>query len=213
MSWKLRAATPDDAAFLGWACVAAARSQMPRGWFDIIFPGRDEAFVLEFAKQLTLTKARSWWHWSLFRVAEIDGVVASAMCGFGDERVYYASTAAMSEASEKMGIDKAEQEQLWPRGSFITLTATGERKAWTIENVGTKPEFRGSGVSHALVENELTVAKAAGFHRAQVSFFIGNTRAEKLYAKSGFTYAEEKRSPDFEKAMGTPGTIRFARDL
>src|SRR4249919_1514579 len=90
MNWTLRAATPDDADFLGWACVAAARSQMPRGWFDIILQ-RDEAFVLEFAKWLTLAKARSWWHWSLFRVAEIDGMLASAMCGFGNNAPYYAS--------------------------------------------------------------------------------------------------------------------------
>ena len=65
----------------------------------------------------------------------------------------------------------------------------------------------------ALVENELDVARAAGFKRAQVSFFIGNTPAERAYAKAGFTFAEERRSADFEAAMGTPGTIRFARDL
>lgn len=213
MNWKLRGATPDDAPFLGWACVAAARSQMPRGWFDIIFPDRDEAYLLEYAKYLTLAKAVSWWHWSLFRVAEIDGEIASAMCGFGNERVYYASSAAMDEASKKIGLSEAEHTKLWTRGSFIALTATSERNAWTIENVATDPKYRGSGVSHALVENEIEVARAAGFHRAQVSFFIGNTRAEKLYAKSGFTYAEEKRSREFEAAMGTPGTIRFARNV
>ena len=208
----LRAATPDDATFLGWASVMAARSHLSRGWFDIVLR-RDEAFVLEFAKHLALAKARSWWHWSLFRVAEIDGVLASAMCGFGDNSVYAASGAAMTEASDKMGIPKAEQAQLWPRGAFIVSTATGEPGAWTIENVATKPEFRGTGVSHALLENELDVARAAGFKRAQISVFIANTRAERLYAKSGFTFAEEKRSADFEAAMGTPGTIRFARDI
>jgi hypothetical protein len=56
------------------------------------------------------------------------------------------------------------------------------------------------------------MARAAGFKRAQVSFFIGNTPAERLYAKSSFAFAEEKRAPDFEAAMGTPGTTRFARD-
>jgi translation initiation factor 4G len=213
MNWTLRAATPDDAAFLGYACVASARSQMPRGWFDIIFPDRDEAFLLDFAKQLTLAKAVSWWHWSLFRVGVVDGTVATAMCGFGSSQYYYASREAMTEASEKMGISKSEQAQLWPRGSFIGVTATSEPNCWTIENVATKPEFRGTGVSHALVENELDTARAAGFRRAQVSFFIGNTRAERLYAKSGFKYAEEKRSADFERAMGTPGTIRYARDI
>lgn len=212
MKSVLRAATAGDAAFLGWASVAASRSHLARGWFDIVLK-RDDAFVTEFATHLALAKARSWWHWSLFRVAEIDGTLACAMCGFGSEEVYYASNAAMAEASEKMKLSKAEQAQLWPRGSFIISTATGEPGAWTIENVATKPEFRGLGVSHALLEHELDVARAAGFKRAQISVFIGNTRAQRLYEKSGFVFGEEKRSPDFEAAMGTPGTIRLARDL
>jgi translation initiation factor 4G len=212
MSPSLRPAEPRDAEFLGWACVMAARSQLARGWFDIVLR-RDETFVLEFAKYLTLAKARSWWHSSLFQVAEVDGVVASAMCGFGDDAVYRASGAAMAEASDKMGIDAQEQAQLWPRGSFIISTATSEAGAWTIENVATAPAFRCTGVTHALLEKELDVARAAGFRRAQISFFIGNTPAEKAYRKAGFVFAEEKRAPDFEAAMGTPGTIRLVRDI
>jgi GNAT superfamily N-acetyltransferase len=210
--WTLRAAERRDAPFLGWACVAAARSHRPRGWFDIVLQ-RDDAFVNAFAAELTLASARSWWHWSLFRVAEIDGAVASAMCGFGDESVYRKSREAMAETSAKMGVPKAEQEQFWTRGSFVGSTFSSEPNAWTIENVGTRPEVRGTGVTLALVENEVEVARAAGFKRAQVSFFIGNKPAERVYAKAGFAFAEEKRSADFEAVMGTPGTIRFARDL
>ena len=212
MDFSLRPAEPRDAAFLGWACVAASRSQMPRGWFDIVLQ-RDEAFVLEFAKYLVLAKARSWWHWSLFYVAEADGTLASAMCGFGDESVYRRSREAMAEASEKMSIGKDEQGQLWPRGSFVVSTATSEPNAWTIENVGTKPEFRGMGATQALLAKELELARAAGFRRAQISFFIGNVPAEKAYLKAGFTFVEEMRSADFEAAMGTPGTRRLARDI
>jgi len=209
---KLRAATPEDAAFLGWASVMAARSQFSRGWFDIVLQ-REEPYVLEFAKHLTTTKAVSWWHWSLFQVAEVDGVLASAMCGFGDGRVYAESSAAMAEASERMGIPQKEQEQFWPRGAFIVSTATSEPGAWTIENVATKPEFRGEGATDALIQRELYFARKSGFKRAQISFFIGNTRAERAYTKAGFAFAEEKRAADFEAAMGTPGTRRFARDL
>ena len=78
MTITVRPAEPRDAAFVGWASVAASRSQMPRGWFDIVLQ-RDEAFVLEFAKYLALAKAVSWWHWSVFHVAEVDGALASAM--------------------------------------------------------------------------------------------------------------------------------------
>ncbi len=212
MTITLRPAEPRDAAFVGWASVAASRSQMPRGWFDIILQ-RDEAFVLEFAKYLALAKARSWWHWSLFHVAEVDGMLASAMCGFGDESVYRKSREAMAEASDKMGISKNEQAQQWPRGSFVMSTVSGEPGAWTIENVATKPEFRGKGATQALLAKELELARAAGFKRAQISIFIGNVPAEKAYLKAGFTFAEEKRAADFEAAMGTPGTRRLARDI
>jgi ribosomal protein S18 acetylase RimI-like enzyme len=212
MPITIRPATPNDAPFLGWACVMAARSQLERGWFEIVLQ-RDEAFCVEFATCLTLAKARSWWHWSLFHVAEVDGVLASAMCGFGDESVYYVSHEAMAEAGDKMGIPKSEQAQFWPRGKFIVSPATGEDGAWTIENVATKPEFRGSGVTSALLEAELGVARTAGFKRAQISFFVGNDRAEKTYAKAGFRFAEEKHAPDFEAALGIPGVRRFARNL
>jgi GNAT superfamily N-acetyltransferase len=208
----VRPAEPRDAEFLGWVCVMAARSQLARGWFDIVLR-RDEAFVLEFAKYLTLARARSWWHWSLFHVAEMDGVPASAMCGFGDESVYMASGDATAEASEKMGIDRREQAQHWPRGAFILSVTSGEDDAWTIENVATRPEFRGSGVTQALLEKELALARSSGFKRAQISFFIGNMPAERAYAKAGFTFVEEKRATDFEAAMGTPGIRRFARDI
>ena len=56
-------------------------------------------------------------------------------------------------------------------------------------------------------------ASSAGFKRAQVSFLIGNTRAERAYAKAHFTFAEETRAPEFEISMGVPGMRRFARHM
>jgi ribosomal protein S18 acetylase RimI-like enzyme len=212
MTTILRPAEPRDAEFVGWACVMAARSQLARGWFDVVLR-RDDAFVFEFAKHLAATKARSWWHWSLFHVAEVDGVPASAMCGFGDDAVYMASGEAMAEAADKMSVSKEELAQYWPRGSFIMSATTSEEGAWTIENVATKPEFRGRGLVQMLIGKKLDIARSEGFERAQISFFIGNTRAERAYARAGFVFAEEKRAADFEAAMGIPGIRRFARDV
>jgi translation initiation factor 4G len=119
----------------------------------------------------------------------------------------------MAEAGDRMGIPKSAQAQFWPRGAFIVSASTSEDGAWTIENVATKPEYRGTGVTEALLAAELDVARAAGFKRAQISFLIGNNRAEKVYAKAGFSFAEEKNTADIEAAMGVPGIRRFARDL
>ena len=212
MATIIRPATPADGAFLGWASVIASRSQLKRGWFEIVLQ-RDDAFCFEFAKYLTLAKAVSWWHWSLFLVAEVDGVVASAMCGFGTDSVYANSMAAMAEASAKMGIPPSEQAQFWPRGRFIVSPATSEDGAWTIENVATAVEYRGRGLAEKVMAAELDVARKAGFKRAQISFFMGNNPAERAYTKSGFVFAEQKTAPDFEAALGIPGVKRFARDI
>jgi ribosomal protein S18 acetylase RimI-like enzyme len=212
MDILIRPATPDDAGFLGWACVMASRSQLARGWFDIVLQ-RDEAFLLEFAKHLTVAQARSWWHWSLFHVAELDRKRASAMCGFGDASVYMASAEAMAEASDKMGIPKSEQARHWPRGSFIMTVVSGEDGAWTIENVATRPQFRGTGVTQKLLARELELGREARFTRAQISFFIGNAPAERSYTKAGFSFTEERRSPEFQTAMGIPGITRYTRDI
>jgi GNAT superfamily N-acetyltransferase len=119
----------------------------------------------------------------------------------------------MHEASEGMKIDEAEQAQFWARGAFIVSCVSSEPGAWTIEHVGTRPEYRGKGVTQALLQHELERAHAAGFKRAQISFLIWNDRAEHAYRKAGFTFAEEKRAQDFEAAIHAPGLRRLARDI
>ncbi len=208
----LRPATPGDGDFLAWTIFTASRGHRPRGWFDIILE-KPESFCLDFCRRLVLADAVSWWHWSLFYVAEMDGAPAAALCVFGDESVYEASPAAMTEASRGIGLTRDEHKQLWPRGEFIMTCLTGEDDAWTVENVATLPAFRGRGVTQALLQHGLEAGHDAGFHRAQISFLIGNEAAEKSYAKAGFTYAEEKHSPEYQAAMDVPGIRRFARDI
>jgi len=212
MTATIRPARPQDAGFLGWAIYMAARGHLKRGWFDIVLE-RDEAFCIAFSRRLAEAKARSWWHWSLFLVAEADGAPVAALCGFGDESVYMASSDAMAEASRFMGLSETEQARLWPRGAFILSCTTSEPGAWTIENVATLPEHRGSGVTQALLARGLDAARDAGFQRAQISFLIGNEAAERAYRKAGFEFAEEKRAPEFQAAMGVPGLRRLARGV
>jgi ribosomal protein S18 acetylase RimI-like enzyme len=212
MTTTFRAATPRDADFLGWAMVMAARGHLSRGWFDIVLR-RDEAFCVAYAAKLATTKPRSWWHYSLFTVAEVDGKLASAACAFPDSAPYMVSGEAMAEASDKMGIAKAEQAELWPRGSFILSATTGEDDCWTIENVATAVEFRGQGVAHTLIEHMLETMRRRGPNHAQISFLIGNEPAEHCYRACGFQFAEDKTAAEFEAAMGVPGLRRLAREL
>ena len=212
MSTIFRPATKDDAQFLGWVMVMAARGHLARGWFDIVLR-RPEPFCIDFSARLANAKAQSWWHYKYFTVAEVDGKPAAAACAFPDPSPYYVSGEAMTEASEATGIGAAEQEDLWPRGRFKMSATTGEDDCWTIENVATWPEFRHRGVARALVAHLLETMKASGPKRAQISFLIGNAPAEAAYRACGFTFAEDKTAKDFEDAMGVPGIRRLARGL
>ncbi|HTK79225.1 MAG TPA: GNAT family N-acetyltransferase [Rhizomicrobium sp.] len=209
---QIRPARADDSDFLGWVIYAAARGQLARGWFDIVLE-RDEQFCVAYCAELARATARSWWHWSLFSVAEVDGKRAAGMCGFGDESVYGASSAAMAEASRKMGLSEEEHAQLWPRGSFILSCTTSEPGAWTIENVATLPEYRGSGATQVLLQHELARARAEGYTRAQITFLIGNAPAERAYIKAGFRFAEERRAAEFQTAISSPGLRRLSRNI
>lgn len=212
MATSFRPATPHDAEFIGWAQVMAARGHLPRGWFDIVLE-RDEAFCIAFAAKLAVAKAKSWWHYSFVTIAEVDGRAASAACAFPDSAPYMVSNEAMREAANKMGLSIAEQALLWPRGSFIMSATTGEDDCWTIENVATRPEFRGQGVAAALIEHMLETMARRGPMRAQISFLIGNEPAERCYRACGFQFAEDKTAKEFEAAMGVPGLRRLAREL
>ena len=149
----VRPAREDDAPFLGWVIYEAARGHLKRGWFDVVLR-RDESFCVAYCTCLAAAKARSWWHWSLFSVAEVNGKAASALCGFGDESVYMASGAAMEEASRATGLSAAEQAELWPRGAFILSCTTSEPDAWTVENAASLPEYRGRGLMQSLLAND-----------------------------------------------------------
>ena len=212
MSTSFRPATPDDAEFLGWVMLMAARGHLARGWFDIVLQ-RPEEFCIAFCAHLANAKAKSWWHHSFFTVAEVDGQPASAACAFPDDAPYMVSGDAMAEASRKTGIGAEEQAQLWPRGAFIMSATTGDDDCWTIENVATRPEFQGKGVARALIGHMLANAMRSGPKRAQISFLIGNSPAEKCYRACGFTFAEDKTAKDFEAAMGVPGIRRFVRAI
>ena len=98
----IRAARADDAEFLAWAIAAASRGHLGKGWFDIAL-NQPEERCLEFLKQLSVTKTRSWWHYSRFIVAEISGEPVAALSAFQAGEAYPLSQAAMDEAAEVVG--------------------------------------------------------------------------------------------------------------
>jgi RimJ/RimL family protein N-acetyltransferase len=84
----------------------------------------------------------------------------------------------------------------------------GSDEDWLIEHVASRSRHRGRGLVQALIAHAL---EAGRYRRASISFLIGNEPAERCYAKAGFSFAEEKRDPDFEALTGALGFRRFER--
>jgi ribosomal protein S18 acetylase RimI-like enzyme len=214
MGTQIRPATIDDADFLAWVMLSAARSHLERGLWDITLNRRQED-CLSFLRELARTETRSWAHYSRFIVAEVDGQAAAALCGYDPiEAGTPALVNAIDEAAKQIGWSDSDVAGVWERfapvGTCISDDAEG---AWIIENVATLPSYRRCGLVNRLLENALEAGRARGHRLAQISILIGNTPAQKAYEKIGFLPDKEKRHPDYEATVGAPGMIRLLRNL
>jgi ribosomal protein S18 acetylase RimI-like enzyme len=210
---NIRQATPGDSAFLAWVILAAQRGHLEHGFFDIALGG-SERECLAFAQRLITTTVRSWWHASTFLIAEIDGQPAAALCALGADEASSTFRPAVDEACVAAGFPEDERAALWRRGGYAgTCWMPGDGKAWVIEHVATKRAHRGRGLVQRLLERALVDGRGRGFTTAQITFYIGNRPAERSYVRAGFTFAEERRHPDFEAATGSPGFCRYVREI
>jgi len=187
---------------------------MKIGIWDLII-SQPEDTCLKFLEMLALRGPRHMCYYTEFIVAEVDGHPAAALEGFdpvsnGEATV----TEPMNIVVQKMGLTEEDmapgQKAL---AAFMTCHPEYAEGAWVVEHVATLPQYRRMGVISKLLEAILNKGREQGFKLAEVSFYIGNTPAERAYKKAGFRYADEKRHPDFEALIGCPGMIRLLRDL
>jgi hypothetical protein len=68
----IRRATRADAKFLAWVMLAAGRSQLDLGAWDLII-GADEAGCLDYLGRLAVAEPRSLCHYERVWPAEVDG--------------------------------------------------------------------------------------------------------------------------------------------
>jgi translation initiation factor 4G len=209
----IRRATPDDADFIAWTILTAQRGHRPRGWFDIALDW-PEQLSRAFVRRIALARQRSWWHTSHFLIAEADGRPAAALCALPAGGAGRDAQAAITEVAYAAELDATEMQAIWQRGAYSrTCWTTGDDDNWLIEHVAAEPAHRGRGLVQALLDHALAEGKAAGCRRACIVFYIGNDAAERCYARAGFSFAEEKRHPEFEALTGAPGFRRFERAI
>jgi translation initiation factor 4G len=214
MTVRILDATKDHAPFVAWVCLAAARSHLPRGFWDyyLAYPDRD---CLRYLEALAVTALPHMFHHSTFLVAEVDGAPAAGMCGyFEDEHPYEILGKAMAEVDERLGRSPDENQAGMARNAtFFTVTPEHPPRAWIIENVATLPEFRRRGLVDRLLGEILERGRARGASICDIGVFIGNDPAQAAYEKVGFRFASEKRNPELERSWGSPGLRLLRRTL
>ena len=209
-----RAAAAGDTPWLAWVMLAASRSHLARGLWEVALD-LDERGSLAWLERLAVTTARSWSHHAHFAVATVDRLPVAALCGY-DPRESGGPVLfrAMAEVGQALGWSAQRfagvSERLGPIGTCAADPCAG---AWVIENVATRPELRRRGLCVELLDRILERGRCRGHRRALVSVLIGNTAAERAYEKVGFRVVGEKRHASFEAAFGSPGQRHLLREL
>lgn len=212
MAVRIRSATEDDAAFVAWAELIAARSHLEYGAWDHIL-GLDEPETLRFLEQLACSDAEHWCHHARFLIAEVDGTPAAALCAF-DPALHggHALDAAVVATLQGMEQEMDLAAGLARAAAVGTCMADYADGAWVVENVATRPAFRGRGLVQELLAEALARGREAGFRVGQIAVLVGNEVARRAYLRAGFEPDLEKRHPAFRAALGSPGMERLLRD-
>lgn len=210
MNLQIRPANPTDAPFLAHIMLLAARSHLTRGFWDIAL-NAPEADCLQCLTGLALTTTPSWAHYSMFVVAEVEGIPAAALCTYDPRQAGRPLLMqAIGEVAQQVGWGAAESNALWERFAPIATCLSDEiEDAWIIENVATLAAYRRRGLTHALLTHGLEEGRRQGYRLAQISVLIGNTPAQQAYEKVGFHVHDEKRHPSFAAVVGEPGMRRL----
>lgn len=211
---KIVPARPEHAPFVAWIMLAAARSHLPYGLWDI-YMDRDEAATMKFLETLTLTTTPHFAHYTNFIVAEESGQPAAGLSAYFDaERGLPALFAGIDEANATLGRTAEEHSAGMARiASYVHCVPEHVDGAWIVEWVGTAAEYRRRGLLDALMARILDIGRERGATTAEIGVLIDNDSAQRAYEKNGFEVVQEMRHPDFEAVFGSPGLRELRRSI
>ncbi len=207
-------ATPKHAPFIAWVMLTAARSHLDVGFWDL-FSGGSEPETLAILDEVARTGEAHWAHHSIFIVAEVDGVPASALSGYV-QRETNESTLATPLMTALNAIGKPESalaEGFARAGSILNVGPEHADDTWVVEHVATAPEFRRRGLIDRLLTAILERGRKRGCMTADIGVLMENDRAQAAYEKGGFSVVDEKRDAAFEAAYKCPGIRLLRRPL
>ena len=110
-------------------------------------------------------------------VAEVDGRVAGAMCGY--------------DGADYQTLKQPIVDALGEDSEFARLqeTKAGE---YYLDSVGVHPDFRGRGIGSKLFEAQIARAAEQGHSRVGLIVDVDKPDAEALYERLGFRYLDDK---------------------
>jgi ribosomal protein S18 acetylase RimI-like enzyme len=214
MDVQIRPARPEDAGFLAWVILTAGRAHVTCGIWEVILGGTEQN-NLDFLKLLAVTTTPHLFHYSCYLIAEADGRPAAGLGGY-DPKIcgYEALYRAIPEVLKKMGHSGGPDPETNKRSERVLCCLPEDTEgAWIIDSVATLPEYRRKGLVDRLLVAILEKGRQEGFQKAQISIYIGNQPAQRAYEKHGFKIVDEKRHPDFEAEIDSPGIARMLKNL
>ena len=123
----------------------------------------------------------------------------------------------IAAATGAQGIDVEDPDYVRRSGvllnGFVNEDPGPPGPRWVIENVATRPAMRRRGLVDGLLHQCLGHGREQGFEHAQISVFIDNERARRVYVKAGFEPLAEQRSDDWLREIGCPGTEMLLQPL
>lgn len=210
---KIRQASADDAGFLAWAILTAGRAHVQKGIWEVIL-GAPEEPCLHFLKKLSITGPPHPFHYSCYLLAEMNGCQAACLGGYDPvSSGYEALSQALATFNQALEGSAPKATVNGKRPRILDCIPEAVDGAWVIDSVASVRDFRRKGIVGKILEEILQRGRARGFKCAQVNVYIGNTAAQRLYEKHGFSTVEEIRDPYFESQIGAPGMACMLRNL
>jgi ribosomal protein S18 acetylase RimI-like enzyme len=202
------AAVGDAHALASLVCLASQSHYKTTG-FELSLGGTREHQHTEISR-LAATKARSWFHFSHFEVAEADGRVVASAAG-------YDKTLAEKEipiALREIGWTNQSLLALEQRLAELYSSFPSEPPAtWTIDHVAVLPSVRRIGLARSLMERQFARGRAAGFHQCKLDVFEGNIRAIALYQNMEFQLSQTFGETALRKVLDRDSLLRMVRTI
>jgi ribosomal protein S18 acetylase RimI-like enzyme len=213
MDLIIRNAKANDASFLAWLILTGGRAHVKRGIWEVIL-NQPEEDCLSFLELLTITNTPHLFHHSCYLIAETESGPVSGLGVYDPDILGYPKLIeALPEVYGKLSKVPTEEMLAGQPPRITACIPPSVQGAWVVDSVATLPAFRRQGIVDRLLDRILDAGRKKGYRQAQISIYIGNTPAQRVYEKHGFKLLDQWPDPYFEKEIGSPGMARLVRNL